>query len=188
MAENKSKSRLSGTFYQTVSTEPSPGDYAEYVEELDGWLRFVEGLVMVELAVDNTGEASAEDLEIALKPPRDLEFLTELPDKPSFPQSVIARVYARPAIPSVPAADEVGGPYRNEHRMVLSWEVGKLYHGRPLATDSSPEYVNGLLLDREGFERVAASNSGKVEIPYTIQAANLRRPVEGTLRLLPPSC
>jgi hypothetical protein len=164
-----------------------PQRYAEYQENLKDWVNELRDFVMVELALTNTGEVPAEDVSVEVEIPQELSCYEELPrEKPERPvNTYLPRTRAalpRFAFSKQNAPEALIGPELDYDRRLAIWEVGRLYHGRPVRTDSEPEYVEGLLLDREPFER-ASSEEGVVELRYTIRAANLRRPVEGVLRL-----
>ena len=164
-----------------------PRSYAEYRENLKVWLNEFRDFVMVELALSNTGEVPAEDVSVEVEIPQELSCRVELPmEKPERPVNTYApnirATMPRIAFSKQSAPEALIGPEFDHDRRLAIWEVGRLYHGRPVRTASEPEYVEGILLDREPFER-AASEEGVVELRYTIRAANLRRPVEGVLRL-----
>ena len=72
----------------------------------------------------------------------------------------------------------------NEGTFSVSWEVGKLYYGRPLTTSSKEDDVQGLLVSEAGYrEALAGAGGDRVELPYPIHAANLRAPTRGSLFL-----
>lgn len=168
---------------------PSPQEYMGYRKNLQNWLHQLRAFVMVELALSNTGEVPAEDVYVEVEIPPELSAHEELPgEKPERPANTFIRSMRTPSLAGTwskrNAPDDLLGPDFDHERRLATWEIGRLYHGRPVRTDSDEEYVNGLLLGRESFERLARER-GFVDLTYTIWAANLRQPVEGTLRLLP---
>lgn len=170
-----------------VRLRPGPEAFEGYARGLEAWLAEIDGFVMVELALSNTGEAPAEDVSVEVGIPPNIscraEFPREQPERPrdlhSLNTGIVSPKYT---VSKQNSPEALIGPELDHDRRLVIWEVGRLYHGRPVRTESEPDYVNGLLLEREPFER-AAREEGFVELPYAIRAANLPRPVEGTLRL-----
>jgi hypothetical protein len=178
-------------FSTRLSSGPSPQEYMDYGENLEGWLHQLRGFVMVELALSNTGEVPAEDVSVEIEIPPELSARKDLPrEKLERPVDTFIRSFRTPSLrytrSKQNAPEDLLGPAFDHDRRLAVWEIGRLYHGRPVRTDSHEESVSGLLLDRAPFERLA-SERDSVQLPYTLRAANLRRPVEGTLRLLPAS-
>ena len=173
-----------------VHLGPGPDDLEGYARALEAWLAGLDGFVMVELALSNTGEAPAEDVSVEVEIPPEISCREELPaDRPDPPRDIRFGGWgATSPGPAVAASrpDDLDEPELDHDRRLAIWEVARLYHGPPVRTDSDPEYVNGLLLDRGPFE-AAVQEANAVELRYTVRAANLRRPVRGVLRLLPAS-
>ncbi len=189
-AEKERAQQTARGFSAGVRLGPGPDEFEGYARGLEDWLDGLRRFVMVQLALSNTGEVPAEDLSVEIEIPPEISCRAELPvEKPERPRDFRIVSLGTPSTGPMIAArrpDDLIGPDLDHDSRLAVWEVERLYHGRPVRTDSDPDYVNGLLLDREPFER-AAGEGGSVYLRYTIRAANLRRPVEGTLRLLPAS-
>lgn len=191
-AQRAQRERNTGSIVR-LSTQigrgPSPKEYAEYRENLRDWLNRLRDLVMVELMLSNTGEVQAEDVSVEIEIPPELTVHAELPqEKPERPVDPITlgmmprSLSPKYTLSKQNAPEALLGPELDHDRRLAVWEIGRLYHGRPVRTDSDEEYVNGLLLDRISLEAMAGEER-LVELRYTIRAANLRQPVEGALRL-----
>lgn len=191
-AERERRQRGAGNMWNlptSMDGSPSPQEYMEYRRNLEDWLYQLGDFVMVEIALSNTGEVPAENVYVEIEIPPELAARQELPgEKPERPTDTFVRNMKTlsPAytLSKRNAPDDFLGPDFDHERRLATWEIGRLYHGRPVRTDSDEEYVNGLLLGRESFERLARER-GFVDLTYMIRAANLRQPVEGKLRLLP---
>ena len=177
--------------YAGVGLRPGPDAFEGYARELEAWLSELDGFVMVELALSNTGEAPAEDVSVEVWIPHNLagnvDLPSEQPERPRDLHSLNTKMISpKYTVSKQNSPEALIGPELDHDRRLVIWEVGRLYHGRPVRTESEPDYVNGLLLERGPFER-ATDERGFVELPYAIRSANLPRPVEGALRLLPVS-
>lgn len=172
-----------------LGTDPTSRDYMKYGQDLRYWLDNLDNFLIVDIALSNTGEVPAEDVYVEIEIPLELTAREELPtEKPERPASTLIRNMgsfpSRAIISKRNAPEDLIGPDINDERRLVTWEVARLYHGRPVNTDSDEEDVGGLLLGREPFERLM-SDIGSVDLSYTIRAANLRQPVMGKIRLLP---
>lgn len=85
--------------------------------------------------------------------------------------------------PRRPTLEGTDIPGPDAKALSVQWEVGRLYHGRPLVARLDEDGIEGLLMSAEGYRRALGEADGEVRLPYTIHAANLRVPVGGNLIL-----
>lgn len=173
---------------------PTANDFEEYGRELETWRRELEDFLVVEFVIANTGRAPAEDVEVVVGIPAELRPKQELPDTPYRPRDSILSTYGRGAagalqfLPSKQSSpDTLIGPEVNEfgtpEGAEAVWEVGKLYHDRPLFTHSDTEGVGGLLIYARGYEKLLPKAGGTVDLSYTVRAANVPDALNGVLTL-----
>lgn len=179
-----------GSDWPSLPTGGTAAEYTEYAARLRGWMQIVERLLVLEFTLSNTGQSTAEDIEIILEGPSALRPGASLPEKPDPPGTwplpdvhlpVTKQNYPESLIG--PHVHILGDP-KFEDTFRVRWEIGKPYHGRPLTTSIDEDDLEGLLVSEAGL-RVVASRTGNsgVELQYTIHAGNLREPVRGTLVL-----
>lgn len=184
-----------GPVYPKLTGKASSEDYREYAELLQQWMAEVEDLSLFELLLLNTGQSVAEDVEVVLEVPTVLRPQEELPEKPELPTNSYFGAHMRaPVLSSANKQnfpDSLFGPYVEESRSLyggdgitrISWEVGRLYHGRLLTSRSYDDDVEGLLFSTKGYRELLNKVGGTAQIPYTIHAANLKAPVQGALAI-----
>lgn len=169
-------------------------DFEEYERELETWLRELEDLLIVEFVITNTGRAPAEDVEVILSVPFELRPREELPEMPSRPRDLMSLVSRSSVahIPQIPLSkhsspDSLIGPdvytgcASSEGQAI--WEVGKLYHGRPLFTYSDADEVGGLLISGRSYREHLSQVEGGVQLDYAVHAANVPDPLRGVVVL-----
>jgi hypothetical protein len=183
--------------YPHLAGGGSSRDYAEYAVLLRRWMQKVRDLAILEFTLSNTGQIVAEDVEVVLEVPAALRPVEELPEQPEMPTNYMAGALPNPSAlrfaskhnsPDALIGPEVGEarePELGSGTVRVRWEVGRLYHGRPLTSHSDEDGVEGLLVSATACRR-ALEEEGKVRLPYTIHAANLRLPVRGSLVLKSP--
>lgn len=64
------------------------------------------------------------------------------------------------------------------------WEVGKLYHDRPLFKRSDGEEIGGLLISGSGYRGFLSRGGGEVRLAYAMRAANLPDALRGVVVLV----
>ncbi len=183
-----------GSSYPRLAGGGSSRDYADYAARLRGWMEKVRDLAILEFTLSNTGQAVAEDVEVVLEVPAALRPEEELPEKPEIPTSSMTDAFRNPPVlhfatkqnsPDAligPEVEEAREPGPESGTIRVRWEVGRLYHGRPLTSRSDEDDIEGLLVSATACRR-ALEEAGEVRLPYTIHAANLRLPVRGFLVL-----
>jgi len=172
----------------------SSRDYAEYAARLRGWMETVGDLAILEFTLSNTGQGVAEDVEVVLEVPAAMRPEEELPEKPEMPTNSMVgalrntqalRFATKQNSPDAligPEVEKVPKPGPESGVIRVRWEVGRLYHGRPLTSRSDEDDIEGLLVPASACRR-SLEEAGEVWLPYTIHAANLRLPVRGSLIL-----
>ena len=182
-----------GSSFPHLTGQASSKDYAEYAVRLQNWMEEIRDLVLLEFTLANTGQSVAEDVEVVLQVPAALQPMEELPEKPEVPTNSITGAFRNmrathyaskqnsPDALIGPYVQEDRGPKSKGGRVEVRWEVGRLYHGRPLTSLSDEDEVEGLLVSATACRR--ALEAGGIRLPYTIHAANLRRPASGSLVL-----
>lgn len=180
---------------RSTGGEPSATDYQQYITRLDRWIEEIRGLLFFEFAIYNTGQSTAEDVEVVLEVPTVLWPMDCLPEKPEPPRDHLYFNGARLPLPRMgtkqTSPDSLLGPYMEEYSVSHSkpvpvnvkWEVGKLYHNRPLATHSDEDDMEGLVIPAGNYRQALEEAGGEIQLPYTVHAANLKMPVSGTLVL-----
>jgi hypothetical protein len=169
-------------------------DFEEYVRELETWLRELEDFLVVEFVIANTGRAPAEDVEVVVEAPAELRPSEELPEMPDRPRAFTLSTYrsTEAGAPQIPPSkqtspDSLIGPslygIGAPGGVDAVWEVGKLYHGRPLFTHSDVEEVGGLLISARGYRELLSRAGGTVDLRYTVHAANVPDALRGVLTL-----
>jgi hypothetical protein len=64
-----------------------------------------------------------------------------------------------------------------------AWEVGKLYHDRPLFTGSGAYGTGGLLISNTKYRARLSQAGGELQLKYAVRAANVPDTLFGTLVL-----
>jgi hypothetical protein len=184
----KSKSRAATQAAQSAPWTSSyamghPGaeDYDEYRQELEKWLNELEDLFVLDFALLNTGRAPAEDVEVVLKVPATLQPKEELPSMPFPPRNYPLSASTLDTPPFViseqPPSDSLDRPQIYDTgvsgKVEAKWEVGKLYHDRPLFTHSDGDDVEGLLISASGYKELLSRAGDGVRLVYVVRAANL---------------
>lgn len=170
------------------SSEPSSGDYAEHAQALEAWMSTLQELLFVDFVLINTGRTPAEDVKVTLRLPAGLSAGEELPEKPEPPRGIFGRNFAAPrlAISKHSSPDSLIGPDIYDvgsGEAAAVWEVGKLYHGRPLFTSSDLEEVGGLLISLRKCEELLHRSPDGIRLDYVVHAANLPEAHRGSVVL-----
>lgn len=176
-----------------IPGQVSPREYAEYAALSRRWMEEIRDLAVLQFTLTNTGESVAEDVEVVLEVPATLSPTEELPEKPEVPTDSFSSAFRNVRTPHYASKqnspDALIGPYVDEglgnSTASVRWEVGRLYHGRPLTSRSDEDDVEGLLVSAKACRR-ALEAEGEVRLTYTIHAANLRLPIKERLVLKSP--
>jgi hypothetical protein len=175
------------------SIEPTADDYENYALDLEAWLSELGNILFVEFMLVNTGRVPAEDVEVVLEVPAQLRPREALPKRPEKPLSIMQRysqamgTRTRYVVSKQNSPDSLIGPVISDADKLgmaqAVWEVGKLYHDRPLFTDSEENDIDGLLISSENYKYLLSQAGGKVQLEYALRAANMPEKVRGVLSL-----
>jgi hypothetical protein len=66
---------------------PSARDYEDYRDKLEAWLRELEDVLAIDFVLTNTGRVPAEDVQVSLDVPAELQPSRDLPLKPQQPHT-----------------------------------------------------------------------------------------------------
>lgn len=180
-----------------IATGPFQEDYAQYRQELEAWVSQLADILVVDFVLTNTGRAPAEDVQAALLVPAELRPREGLPEEPERPRSPLEPAPFAGGIPALVSKqnspDSLIGPelyaVGNEaDETDAMWEVGRLYHDRPLFTDSDREEVSGLFISRSGYEELARRSPEGIRLRYAVRAANVPETLRGCLVLRGVPC
>jgi Putative DNA-binding domain len=170
---------------------PSSIDYADYIRSLESWLQKLKELLVVDLVLTNMGRVPAQDVQVVLDVPADLRPREVLPSRPQRPRDFVLSSRTQPASRGVlskqTSPDSLIGPkiYDTTGLGIAQavWEVGKLYHDRPLFTRSNADEVGGLLISSEDYCERLSQVGGEVHLKYAVRAANVPETESGVLIL-----
>jgi hypothetical protein len=181
--------RIRGYGSGSISLGPDEDAYERYRERIEEWASELAGYLVIDFVLVNTGRTPAEDVEVVLAVPAELSPEEDLPEEPERPRSFLESSVTMPRFfPSKHGSpDSLIGPEIHEDdgggQAAAVWEVGKLYHDRPLFTSSDLEEVGGLLISRKGYEYLARRAPGGVRLDYAVRAANVPETLRGSLVL-----
>jgi hypothetical protein len=168
---------------------PSGQDYVDYRDELEAWRRELEALLAIDFVLTNMGRVPAEDVEVTLSIPAELQPSTELPLQPQAPPAMFAATWNNPQLPLSKHThpDVLVGPelYPADASGVIqaTWEVGKLYHGRPLFAHVEADDVSGLLISASCYKQLLSRAGEEIQLRYVVHAANVPEALSGVLIL-----
>jgi hypothetical protein len=171
---------------------PHADDYEDYGSELKAWLQELEDVLVVDFVLTNTGRVPAEDVEVVLEVPAELWPKGELPERPERPRDYLPSPVSTPrhwriGLTKQNAPDLLIGPEihsgGNASIAEVVWEVGKLYHDRPLFTRSDADDVGALLISGRDYREYLSRVGGSVRLDYTVRAANVPEAVRGVVVL-----
>lgn len=186
-AEGEARAAGRTTGFSSVGLGPDADDYERYRQRLEAWVSELDDNLVVDFVLVNTGRAPAEDVEVTLEMPAGLPSGGELPERPQRPRGVFGRTHL-PSTAHLHYSDQgtlIGPELRDGAggETVAVWEVGKLYHDRPLLTSSELEEVGGLLISRRKYEELSRRSPDGIRLDYAVRAANVPDAHRGTLVL-----
>lgn len=73
-----------------------PDEYGEYATQLRDWIETVKGLLLLGFTLSNTGQSTAEDVEVVLEVPTVLRASASLPEKPDPPTNALVAGFREP--------------------------------------------------------------------------------------------
>lgn len=175
--------------------EPGAESYTEYARKLRDWYIELNDLYFVDFALVNTGRTPAEDVEVVLEVPAELRPKAgwlEWPGRPQdyrfahfnqFTRDTPSFVMAKPT-PADPLDEPDVYVATGSDITEVRWTVDKLYHGRPLFTQSIGDDVSGLLISAKGHEDLLSKTDGGIRLVYVVRAANLPEAHRGVVFLV----
>ncbi len=172
---------------------PISEDFEAYQQALEVWMSDLADLFVAEFVLVNTGNVPAEDVQVVLEVPAVLRPREWLPEKPDPPRNPLygSDLLIPDAFPTnwtkQNSPDSLIGPEicnsSTSGTVEAMWEVGKLYHDRPLFTRSDADEVNGLLISGKGLGKLLAQVGGGAELKYAVRAANIPSTLRGAVVL-----